>query len=404
MNPHKENATQKLIVYALLCMTYFVALRISGDIYRVPSYMLIMPLLIIGVYKRVDKVFLVRFFCFFVLAFMHLMYVHLSSALKINISDLLVDFLKYTGLLGVYIFIFSSLSANAFNNYAPEFFKNLILVSIALWVFSILSGFGIGVDTSHDTWRLQGFATEPSNISHFIPAFIIYSLYNRMRIWLAISLTCAILTLSPTVYASIIITFLIVRFKDFGKSKSFIVFTFLLGLVFLFVNSEAITYSTLSGLGPIGESIIKLIEGLKFAIALGEEGSNSRGVLLLSGYDFMVNHNLLYSGVGFGSSNLVAENYSHVNNGDLFDSTLWASFVLWFGIFALVVYMYSSVVIINNVNYDFQSLLLVNLLVSNSINGGGVWYQALFFMMLFYNRRGRPNTYHRKLTSHAKLD
>lgn len=390
MNPSKENTTQKLIVYALLCMTYFVALRISGDIYRMPSYMLIMPLLIIGFYKCFDKVLLVRLFCFFVLAFMHLMYVHLSSALKINISDLLVDFMKYTGLLGVYAFIFSSLSINAFNNYAPRFFKSLILISIALWVFSILSGFGIGVDTSHDTWRLQGVATEPSNISHFIPAFIIYSQYNKMWIWLAISLICAILTLSPTVYVSVILTFIFVKFKNFGKSKSFIVFTLFLGLIFLFFKSEAITYSTLSGLGPIGESIIKLIEGLKFAIALGEEGSNSRGVLLLSGYEFMENNNLLYSGVGFGSSNLVAENYSHINNGDLFDSTLWASFVLWFGIFALVIYVYISVVLINKLNYGFQNLLLVNLLVSNSINGGGVWYQVLFFMMLYYDFKRAP--------------
>lgn len=380
----------KLMVYALLCMTYFVALRVSGDIYRVPSYMLIGPLLIMGVYGRVNKFLLTTFLVFFVLALMHLMYVHVSSPLKININDLLVDFMKYAGLLGVYIFIFSSLTADTFNSYAPGFFKKLILISVALWVFSMLSGFGVGVDTSHETWRLQGLVTEPSNISHFIPAFIIYSLYNRMRIWLVISLICAILTLSPTVYASIVIVFIIVKFKDFGKCKSFVILTLLLGLILLSVNSEAVAYPALNGLGPIGESVVKLIEGLKFAIALGEEGSNSRGVLLLSGYDFMVNYNLLYSGVGFGSSNLVAENYSPINNGDLFDSTLWASFVLWFGVAAIFVYIVLGVAIVKNLSCDFQGLLLVNLLVSNSINGGGVWYQVLFFMMCYFKFRKMP--------------
>ena len=370
-------------MFIYLCMTFVVAVRLDGVVVRLPSTLLVIPLFFttkIIFPRRAGFIFIV--FIAFTLA--HYLIIEATGIGMFSFKYVLKDYILYVGVFGIYLFLVHPLNWSDTNNFAHKFFKVIVVISLGLYLLSMLGGIDIGIDNSHTPVRVSGVMTEPANLAHFLPAFVVYSFCRRHWIWLCASFTLLILTFSPTVLGTLTGTILLFYLIKYPKIRVVFLVLFLIFVIYLFFADYASYRNYLSDKGLVGFVGIRIVDGIQYIVTGGELGYNSRALLYFDGIDIIKKHGLLYTGAGFASSIVLADLY---NGGMLYDSTTFFSIFIWFGMLPLFAYFFIQWKLIKYYSSDFLSMLLLSLCVSNFITGGGVWIQMFFWSLLWMKYR-----------------
>ena len=370
---------QAIGAVVLLCLTFVVALRLDGRLYRIPTpalLLLLVPSLLVAKLKVGAAV---AYFGFVALTLLHLVWLDGVGRIPFPGSEVLRDFFLYIGLIGLYVLVFSNLTWAALEKPAVAFFKVLTLIGLAFWVAAMATGSSYGVDDSYPTPRLQSLMTEPSNISHFLPAFFIYCFRQRWWAWAAICAVAILSTFSPTVYLTLIMTAALLWLLNAQPLRLLVLLSTSVATLALIVVNYATLVSTLGEAGQLGQSAARVLEGFSFIASDGQAGANSRAELIFGGADFMSTYSLWWSGAGFGTSAYIGEVF---NDGLLFDSNTWSSLIMWFGVLAIPVWLFVQYFAVRKRDESFLYVLLVSLCVSNTLNSGGVWLQIFFATLI----------------------
>jgi hypothetical protein len=371
---------QVVRAFVLLCLTFVVSIRVNGSLHRIPTQTVLILLVPTLLTLRLKARAVVSYFAFAALTILHLIWLDCSDRLPFSISDVLKDYMQYIALLGLYITFFSKLTWQALEGPAVVFFKSQTLIGLALWVLAVGTGGSYGVDISYAIPRLQSLVTEPSNISHFLPAFLIFCFRQRWWRWSGICAGAILCTFSPTVYLTLLATGALLWMLTARPLSVLGTVLFSLVAVTLILDNYATLLATLSEAGQLGQAAARVLEGFTFIASDGEIGANSRAELIFSGIEFMNTYNLWWSGAGFGTSAYIGDVY---NDGLLFDSNTWSSLVIWFGALAVPVWLFAQYLSVRKRDKSFMYILLVSMCVSNTLNAGGVWIQ-MFFATLIY--------------------
>ena len=380
---------QTLTAVILLIITFVASLRINGELNRIPTYALLLLLLPNLYTTRVKFGVIVGYFTFLMLTLLHLIWLDGSGRIPFSISRVINDYVLYCGLLGVYITFFSSLTWDSLEKPAILFFKLLTLTGLAFWLFAIATGSSFGVDISHTTPRLQSMVTEPSNTAHFLPGLFIYCFLQRSWRWAFICAMAIVCTFSPTVYLTLTVTIAALWTLAARPLRLLLVVSlFAVAATLIFVNYETLVVA-LSDAGQAGQAVARILEGFSFIISDGQMGANSRAELIFAGVSFMDTYSLWWSGAGFGTSAYIGDAF---NNGLLFDSNTWASLMIWFGVFAVPVWLFVQYMAVQQREKSFMYIFLVSLCVSNTLNAGGIWLQMFFVTLLYLKFNNKLST------------
>lgn len=307
------------------------------------------------------------------------MYLNTSGRIPFSIRDIFQDYILTILLIGIYIVFFSSLSCKIFEKTAIVIFKLLILTGLCFWFSSIFTGSSVGVDVSFSIPRLQCLVTEPSNIAHFLPGFLIFCWIQRWWYWCVICLTAILCTFSPTVYLTMALTILLLTLLRARPLIQLIVSMAGAIIVVLIIRSYNNLILDLSEAGQLGQAVARILEGFNFLATGGQSGANSRASLIFAGLDFLNTHKLLWTGAGFASSAFIGYAF---NDGLLFDLNIWSSFLLWFGIVTIPIVSFLLYIVIRKPEKTLIYSLLVSQCVSNSLNAGGIWFQLFFATLI----------------------
>lgn len=371
--------TNSIFIKVLLLTSFFVGIRLGSEgALRAPFVILLVTLALYytasGKFRFSTKGLIITLI-FFILTAIHITLI----STPISKTTLLIDYSKYILLLFLYQFIAFNIKFSSFNENAYTFLSGLAIFSLILWIISVISGIKIGIDDSYSPYRLSGFASEPANMAHFLPSLLLYAYYKGRWKELVLFSTIILLTFSPTNYLATVGTLLALIFyrKSTFHKLIFLCTPFLILLIFMYAFRQGIISheSNIIFINPL----FRIYEGLDYVISLGESGANNRAELFFAGAGFLSEYNLWLTGTGFGSSTVVADSF---NGGLLFDSNSWSSIVLWFGVFPLIPYFYLQHKALSTQNVNYGYFLLTNLVVSNFITGGGVWYQIILFLLV----------------------
>jgi hypothetical protein len=373
-----------ILILTLLVVSFFTAVRINGEIVRLATpLLLVIPLFLFSCNAKN----LVWSLGFIILAIIHSVALFVGGFNVIEIDELLKDQFLYFAQIIIYSLFFWSANYDRYEQLIIKFFKAYLIISILFWVGSLFSGMHVAVENSYAIPRAQGFVTEPSNFAHLLPALIIYFGVKNNYKWLFVSILVTFLAFSPTIYITLLCTIILVVALNLNLKKLVYLMPFSILFFSIFVNWDYFA-PRVATLGQFGEAIVRIVEGVKFISEDGAVGANSRASLIFDGVKFMWENELWWIGTGFGSSNAVAIKY---NDGMLFDANNWSSFVLWFGLpalsFLLLIHFALLIELRNRAirsNLTFIDYLLATMIVSNTVNGGGVWVQQLFFALIAY--------------------
>lgn len=377
---HTVFVQQTITAIVLLCLTFVVSLRVNGQLNRIPTPMLLFLLIPNFFILRLKISTVVAYLVFVILTMLHLVWLDGSGRIPFSILDVLKDYTLYIGLIGLYIMFFSTLTWDILDKPAIVFFKALTLIGLGLWMVAMVVGSSFGVDVTYPIPRLQSLVTEPSNTSHFLPALLIYSLWQRLWGWSAICVLAILCTFSPTVYLTFIVTITLLWLLNARPLSILVVVSLGTVAVILIFSNYVELIAAFNESGQLGMAAARILEGINFITSDGQAGANSRAGLIFAWVDFMGTHSLWWSGTGFGTSAYIGNTF---NNGLLFDSNTWASLVTWFGVLVAPVWLLVQYLAVRNPERSFLYILLVSVCVSNTLNAGGVWFQ-MFFATLMY--------------------
>jgi hypothetical protein len=376
--------TSSLFIKVLLLTSFCIGIRLgSSGALRFPFLLLLIAYIFFYLIKGKFKVtsnYVIGGLLFALVAALHIIIIQSPISKPL----LLIDFVKYVLLVFLYITIACNIDFKSFNEDAYSVLRILAIGSLFLWSITMITNIKIGVDDSYSPYRLSGFASEPANMSYFLPSLLIYAYFKRNLTDVLIFLTAIFLTFSPTNYIALVSTWALIGFyrRNYFKRILFIAFPLFALFVFMtIIRNGLISHNSES---TFILSLLRIYEGLNFIFSLGDSGANNRAELFFAGAEILNDYNLWFTGAGFGSSNQIAE---VLNGGLLFDSNSWSSLVLWFGIFSLIPYLYYQHKALAIPTRNFGYVLLSNLVVSNFITGGGVWYQIFLFLLVLIKYR-----------------
>jgi len=367
-----------------MVVSYLTAIRINGDLTRLPTPFLLIIAISLFCLNLKANLYAMGFVS---IAILHAVALLVSGQNIIEDDILFKDLALYSAQLLVYSFCFWSLNYDDAQDLIIKFFKIYVTISIILWIGSYLSGIYLAVEPSYSIPRAQGFVTEPSNLAHFLPALIIYFWKSSKFKWAIISTSLMFLAFSPTVYIAFIFSLAILNVLVLSRKSAVYMLAMVFAIYIFFLYWDFIaTYMV--NLGQIGEVVVRIVDGFTFIFENGATGANSRATLLFDGIEFMNENKLWWTGTGFGSSDAVAVKF---NEGMLFDSNNWFSFVLWFGLPSLIFLLLIHVALFLKLRrraidskLNLIDYLLVTMVISNTVNAGGVWVQQLFFVLIAF--------------------
>jgi hypothetical protein len=373
-----------VLISILLLISYITAVRINGELVRLPTPLFLFFSLFLIKFNVKIIIWILIFSGFSTL---HAIMLLLGGVNVVEAEYIARDLALYISLVILYSLFFWSINFDDYEEVIINFFKLYLVISLIFWISSYLTGVYIAVDNSHSIPRAQGLLTEPSNLAHFVPALIIYFWIKSNYKWVLMAGLVILLSFSPTVYITLGCTLLLMALLTINVGKIKCLITLIVILFGLYINWDSVAPHVVS-LGQIGKVIARIIEGFIFILEGGAMGANSRASLVFDGIEFMSDKGLWWSGTGFGSSNAVAVKF---NDGMLFDANNWSSFVLWFGLpglgFLLVIHSILLIELRNRalqLKLTFTDYLLTSMIISNTVNGGGVWVQMMFFTLIVY--------------------
>ncbi|ANT64623.1 hypothetical protein [Prosthecochloris sp. CIB 2401] len=284
-----------LRVVGLLLLSYVVAIRVNDSFIRLPvGYVFfLIPSLYDGMKVNLKEVLAPAV----IVVFMMLLHFLVSSIIIDNAwprSVQLELLAKYGLLIVAYSLLFSDLKWGDIGEFAELVFKVLVVTSLLLWVFSMLLGIPIGVDSSYYPYRISGLATEPSNISHFAPGFFLYQLYKRDHLWALLGSGVCLFTFSPSVY----IVLAILCFWFFRSNLVLV----MVGLISVIVGYIYVSDFGMTNSNALVLQLNRLVDGISFMLSGGQIGKNTRGDLFFQGFDYLSEFNLWVIGGGGGQA------------------------------------------------------------------------------------------------------
>lgn len=369
-------------IYILLVICYVTVIRINGEPLRIATQILfIIPITLqFALYKlSLQRLILVSWLLPAI--FIHALIIDLFQCSPLSFNDYAMYFLKYLSLFAIIIIFFSDLTdVDLVEKTIVRFFKFYILISLFLWTISFLTPIKIGVEVNWGIPRMQGLLSEPSNMSHFLPMMFVLNFINKQWKWLFLSIICIVLTYSPTVYLCTLLTVML-----WLLIKTKLITRLILLITCLISNYLIYSYGFILSDFLRSKDFIqlsRLIDGISYIFGNETISGNARAELSNLGVEFLNTYNLWWTGSGFGSSKAIADNFSETQM--LFDMSNWLSLVLWFGLIPTAILISITVYAISIANPKRTiTIFFLGLTVSTSLNSGGVYYQSLFFLILF---------------------
>lgn len=378
-------------LYFLFITVYFTAVRINGDVTRLPTFFLIIiPFLLAFFLEKISKkIILILFFFTFIFIF-HALILDFFRLTPLALDVYFQDFILYQAFFIVYVFSFSKVNILTIEDRFIYFFKVLVIFSLFLWGLSFVSPVKVGVEINYSIPRAQAFLSEPSNMSHFLPTILLFSWLSRDWKWIILSLVCVVTTFSPTVFIVAALTFILY----FLLKKNMIKGLFYIAFIFFFIALALTFIPIIFGENSmVSISIRRLTQGILYVFEDQSDYKNARADLTFQGFEFINNYNLWFSGLGIGSSREIGLNFNTVARGMLFDMSSWMSLLLWFGLIPTVTLFIIAVSIIIKLPDSFLKILAINMFISNSLNSGGIYYQIFFILVLIWSYRSIDNNY-----------
>ena len=280
-------------------------------------------------------------------------------------------------LSSIYIFVAGNISQKIVSDVLHLLIILEIYIAISFWIFSVATGYNIGVDIGSAGWmpRAHGFLSEPSYMSLVIPPALLISYIERNFKNLALSMCALVLAASPTVIFATILLITVFCIRKIKIYLSFSITLIIILLVYFLLKSNLMLAdeNTPSLLIPI----LRLIEGLQFFVATdSDDYSNTRGAILNQLFDVIDRLEAWHIGAGLGASVKAGDIY---NNGIPIDVNFWGVVVLWYGLYFSFFFLATVVFCIMKLQLNSRFFsIYVGTAIACTINGGGVYFQCYF--------------------------
>jgi len=323
---------ERLLAFFYLLPAFVVALSVDGELVRINLNWLqaatSAALIVVAIRQRRDVSWV--FWTYGALLALHIPYAiaHLSPIVGYT-SDYLEKFLLLWGYL-----LLTSLAAVILlgKRAAIEIFVALaavsVMVGIVAFTLNRLTGSTIAVHAYGDVIRMQALLTEPSAFAPLVPLLILFGLDLRRWILVLLGLVALVLTFSPTVFLTTVISLVAAGLVS-PRTRSLVSVALacglsLLALAYLTIDVTAIDESSSS----IHFTVARLLQGIQSVTSLGDEGVNVRFQSLLEAWQFLEHNELLLTGYGLNSAAVVfLELY-----GTPMDNALWISVLTFYGV------------------------------------------------------------------------
>lgn len=226
----------------------------------------------------------------------------------------LVFFIGIFLLFSAYVFTNPASLADQFHYFAmliplfvfPWFFDSRLLCHViykaslfAVVIFLILFAFGIGVDRSYGSPRLQGLMSEPSALSFPVTVVVFYAIISKKYVVLSIGLISIYLSASVMAMIIPVFSFFVMVLMSLKSKIAKFVFLSLFPLVF---------YGVISLIKTLDVEILifrRLQQGFLSLLSFGQEGYNPRVDHLVSLFDRLVSNDALLLGMGPNSASAI---------------------------------------------------------------------------------------------------
>jgi hypothetical protein len=262
----------------------------------------------------------------------------------------------------------------------------LIAFSIVMWMFSNFSSFAIGVDDSYSIKRASGFATEPSNLAPLVSVGLGLSIFGseylsktgRYYLFL-LSAILILISFSPTVYFSSMVTILLLSVRTVFTSISGVILSFryilIIGIIiFLVINI---------GLSIFPEEFQLQLNRLRFGIENIRNtgvGANSRMFIAIEGITYLYDKQLIWLGGGLGFDMLAGK--MHHFQGVGYGITLPLFLIFSFGVFGLFLFFVLFVISYKRSNQSLVGMVAFIFVCCSIFNFGGIWTLVIIISLI----------------------
>lgn len=381
-----KKITSCFVELSIVLAAFVTTVRIFDDYYRLPTDAVLILCAVYVLIKRrmffneVLKIFLVLFGVLF-----HFFIVSIANDFQgFDFYSRLIWFLRYWFIAAVLMVILVHARADQL----VRAFKVVgIMVTLVAYIFlfiTIFTGFDIGVDRIILP-RPHGTLSEPAHLAFLLPGLIVISIIDRKWKTVGFAFLLAVLSQSPTVYLTLAFTMILfsVSYLSPIKRRILLVSSFLFVYIIILFAFDIDMMATDNALL---HSFGRLIAGFHFF--KDATYSNSRGSLVFDMLEIMRDGGYIILGAGFGSGVPLAEAF---NGGKTLDVTIWASFIVWFGLFGAIAFGALVFLVASKKGADIHIFwILVGALFAGSINSGGIFMQLFIILLIvIYLRSGR---------------
>lgn len=190
---------QTFLAIAIGTPIFFSVFRVQDIYLRIPSYIIIpLGLALLFQIGRISKFSIISTLGWVVFALINYLALFALNPNEFSGgSESLLGFFMVLLLSSIYIFVAGNISQKIVSDVLHLLIILEIYIAISFWIFSVATGYNIGVDIGSAGWmpRAHGFLSEPSYMSLVIPPALLISYIERNFKNLALSM-CALVLLS----------------------------------------------------------------------------------------------------------------------------------------------------------------------------------------------------------------
>lgn len=303
-------------------------------------------------------------------------------------SPPLLSYSHFASALGTSFLLLTSIFVYAFLMYDERtllmlfryFAMGALVIGISAFVMNKANGqpYLISYTRSGST-RIQAMLSEPSAFAPVVAAGILFGTRQKDWVWLALSIVGLVLTRSPIVYATAILTVLIYvairRTRGLRGAVSVVVST--VSLLTIFNYLQRIPYQSFTqDANPVKQAVGRLSSGIVNVTSGGRLGENVRFAGAQTVVDDLFSNGWFYTGYGLNSSAV----YFPAVYGEVRDFSLPLNMLFSFGVFGLLFFIGILVWALARTARDDYFLVFLPFAVASSINSaqGFATYQFVF--------------------------
>jgi len=388
----------KIAHFVFIASFLMVEVTIAGETnYTIPTYQLEVALitglaLFVLTHRRVAFA-RVRRFLFLALGFLALQFVYF---LFVNIDPIYGQFESYAinaFRLYVYlivVFLFSVLFYEE-KLFLKWFYRGAVataMIAILSWIAYQLTNSHFLLDSGYGSPRVQALMTEPSATAPVIGSGILLSWKRRSYSGLALFIAFGILSRSATVILVVLASMIGVYLLERGGAKAVLtgIGVFVLGIVGFIVLGGP-DWMIRNNIG--GDTAERLINGIRFAITLSEQGYNPRMAGAIELVQQMWKNGFLLTGYGLNSADVYFRPLTPPGEPITRTYSLYLFVLFSYGVIGVLVLLSISITTIFRVARNNRDILyvLIPFLMMSFINsaGGFISYKFLILGLVVYS-------------------